>query len=256
MSQRLRAVAELVTAGNRTADIGCDHGYVSIWLVQKGICPHVIAMDVNRGPLQKAQENIAAHGMSDYIETRLSDGADQLEAGEADSLILAGMGGRLMLRILADRAAVTETMEEWILQPQSEIGLVRRTLCRQGHLIVQENMVKEDGKFYPMMRVLPRKLSTAVPNGEEEGEPLCTKRLAYERYGELLLRERHPLLKEYLELERQKLWQILKKLEDAQEREGASPKSLNRRQELLKEKEILAWALSCYESKRPQEEEA
>lgn len=255
MSQRLRAVAELVTAGNRTADIGCDHGYVSIWLVQKGICPHVIAMDVNRGPLQKAQENIAAHGMSDYIETRLSDGADQLEAGEADSLILAGMGGRLMLRILADRAAVTETMEEWILQPQSEIGLVRRTLRRQGHLIVQENMVKEDGKFYPMMRVLPRKLSTAVPNGEE-GEPLCTKRLAYERYGELLLRERHPLLKEYLELERQKLGQILKKLEDVQEREGASPKSLNRRKELLKEKEILAWALSCYESKRPQEEEA
>lgn len=255
MSQRLRAVAELVTAGNRTADIGCDHGYVSIWLVQKGICPHVIAMDVNRGPLQKAQENIAAHGMSDYIETRLSDGADKLEAGEADSLILSGMGGRLMLRILADSAAVTEAMEEWILQPQSEIGLVRRTLHRQGHLIVQENMVKEDGKFYPMLRVLPRKLPVSGQNREEDGRCLCRETLANERYGELLLRERHPLLKEYLELERQKLWQILKKLEEVQGQEGVSQKSLVRRKELLKEKEILAFALSCYESKRPQEEE-
>ena len=82
LSKRLRAVADMVSVGNRACDAGCDHGYVSIYLVQKKICPGVIAMDVNAGPLAQAKTHIEAYGLSEYIETRLSDGVTALSVGE------------------------------------------------------------------------------------------------------------------------------------------------------------------------------
>ena len=100
LSKRLAAVAAMVTKGNIVCDVGCDHGYVSIYLVREKISPRVIAMDVRPGPLAQAKEHILMYGLSDYIETRLSDGVDALNEGEADTLILAGMGGRLMEGIL------------------------------------------------------------------------------------------------------------------------------------------------------------
>lgn len=242
LSQRLQAVAELVTQGKCAADIGCDHGYVSIWLVQKGICPHVIAMDINQGPLQRAKENIAAYGMKDYIETRLSDGAMMLRENEAQSLILAGMGGRLMLRILQRSSPVTETVSEWILQPQSEISLVRRTLRQQGHHIVAENMIEEDKKFYPMFRVVPQAGSGPDRNGRQAA--------AFDKYGELLLRQRHPVLKRYLQWEKKKLTDIQKQLEAgqmAEPSESAQSKSALRRQEIQEEQVLADYALAFYQ---------
>ena len=82
--------------------MGCDHGWVSVYLVQQGISPRVLAMDVRRGPLSRAQQHIRQRGLEAYIETRLSDGVAALEAGEADTVLCAGMGGRLMQRILEE----------------------------------------------------------------------------------------------------------------------------------------------------------
>ena len=93
---RLRAIAGMVTKGNRLADVGCDHGYLSIWLVSEKTVPSAIAMDVRPGPLSRARENITRYGLEDYIETRLSDGLAKLEPGEGDTLVIAGMGGPLM----------------------------------------------------------------------------------------------------------------------------------------------------------------
>ena len=90
----------MVSNGNSVCDVGCDHGFVSIYLVASGISPHVIAMDVRKGPLSRADEHIQAYKMENYIETRLSDGLAAYRAGEAQTLIVAGMGGPLMLRIL------------------------------------------------------------------------------------------------------------------------------------------------------------
>lgn len=154
LSGRLQAVSAMVTVGNRVCDVGCDHGFVPIYLIEQGISPGVLAMDVRSGPLNAAKEHIAEHGLGSVIETRLSDGLHNYNIGEADTLICAGMGGRLMRRILSDDREKTESFKELILQPQSEIEKFRGWLRRQGYCITDENMIEEDGKFYPMMRVV------------------------------------------------------------------------------------------------------
>ena len=147
LSKRLQAIADMVTTGSRTADVGCDHGFVSIYLYENKIAPKVYAMDLREGPLQRAREHIEAKGFSDYIETRLSDGVEALAAGEADTLICAGMGGRLMAEILSKGHEKAAMMKELILQPQSELRYFREFLRQNGFAIVKENMIKEDGKF-------------------------------------------------------------------------------------------------------------
>ena len=103
LSLRLSAIADMVTDGNRLVDVGCDHGYLPVYLVQEmGKIPAAIAMDVRTGPLSRAQEHIRQYGLEEYIKTRLSNGLGALEAGEGDTLVIAGMGGPLMERILTD----------------------------------------------------------------------------------------------------------------------------------------------------------
>ena len=96
ISARLKALADMVTPGNRVCDVGCDHGYLSIYLVQKKISPRVIAMDVRTGPLSRCTEHVMQYGLEQYIEQRLSDGLEALAPGEADTVVCAGMGGRLI----------------------------------------------------------------------------------------------------------------------------------------------------------------
>ena len=95
LSKRLRAVADLVTAGYQVADIGTDHAYIPIFLTETGKTDYAVAMDVNKGPLRKAQENICAYKMEEQIETRLSDGFSALKVQEVQSAVIAGMGGNL-----------------------------------------------------------------------------------------------------------------------------------------------------------------
>lgn len=155
LSGRLQAVAAMVTDGSRVCDVGCDHGFVPIYLIEKGVSPAVLAMDVRSGPLNAAREHIAERGLETVIETRLSNGLHNYNIGEADTLICAGMGGRLMMTILSDDKTKTESFRELILQPQSEVEQFRAWLRNQGYRITEENMIEEDGKFYPMMRVEP-----------------------------------------------------------------------------------------------------
>ena len=84
LSKRMHAVASLVTPGNSVCDVGCDHGFIPIYLVKQGIAPKALAMDVNEGPLRQAKEHIAAFGLESYIETRISDGIASCRPGEAD----------------------------------------------------------------------------------------------------------------------------------------------------------------------------
>ena len=104
-------------------------------------------MDINRGPLLRAQENIRRHRLEEKIKTRLSDGVAELRPGEADSVVIAGMGGSLMVKILKEGKEVLETVKELVLQPQSDICNVRRFLQENGYRIDTERSVLEDGKF-------------------------------------------------------------------------------------------------------------
>lgn len=204
LSERLQAVADMVTKGNIVCDVGCDHGFVPIYLIRQGIAPKVIAMDVNEGPLKRAREHIEEHGVEEYIETRLSDGMHSFREGEADSLICAGMGGRLMMRILREDEAKTASFKELILQPQSELEQFRRFLRNQGYLIVDENIIEEDGKFYPMMK--------AVKGEKESLNELLWRQQMEDRYGAVLLQKKSIVLHRYLEKEKHTYEEILKKL--------------------------------------------
>ena len=201
LSQRLSSVASMVTAGNCLADVGTDHGYVPIYLYERKIIPHAIAMDVNKGPLERAALHIAESGMKEAIETRLSDGLTALKPGEADSVVIAGMGGPLIIRILSAHPEVTESLKELILQPQSEISEVRIWLYEQGYEIVEEHMVFEDGKYYPMFK--------AVKN--PEAEKLTD--LEY-KYGKISVLGEPEVLRAYLVREIANKQNILQKLNE------------------------------------------
>ena len=201
LSQRLSSVASMVTAGNCLADVGTDHGYVPIYLYERKIIPHAIAMDINKGPLERAALHIAESGMKEAIETRLSDGLTALKPGEADSVVIAGMGGPLIIRILSAHPEVTESLKELILQPQSEISEVRIWLYEQGYEIVEEHMVFEDGKYYPMFK--------AVKN--PEAEKLTD--LEY-KYGKISVLGEPEVLRAYLVREIANKQNILQKLNE------------------------------------------
>lgn len=204
LSDRLGAVAAMVSMGKRVCDVGCDHGFVSIYLVQQGISPKVLAMDVNEGPLEQAEEHIQAYGLTDYIETRLSDGLQAYQKGEADVFICAGMGGRLMMQILSADWSKTASFKELILQPQSDIEIFRAFLRKQGYQITAENMIEEDGKFYPMMKAVKcgnrEGLYKTIPQEESYKEDWYQR--MEDKYGPLLLQVKHPVLRRYLEREK------------------------------------------------------
>lgn len=207
LSKRLTLLSRMVTEGNVLADVGTDHGYIPIYLVRQGKIPGAIAMDIRQGPLTRAKEHIAEYDLGGYIQTRLSDGVASLHEGEADTILIAGMGGSLILRILSEGKNVVESVQELILQPQSEVEKVREYLYRMGYEFTGENMVSEDGKFYQMFACRPKKGrgSSALLN-----PVFC-------RYGEGLLLERHPVLKEYLFYRKNQYESILNNLEKQQE---------------------------------------
>ena len=195
ISNRLMTAAALVTQGYTLADVGTDHGYIPIYLLQQKKIPAAIAMDINEGPLERAKEHIALYGLQAYIQTRLSDGVAALKPGEVEAVLIAGMGGGLVMHILKDGEKVCQSAKELILQPQSEIEHVREFLREKGYTILAEDMVYEDGKFYPMMKVLYQ--------GENENAQKASEVLKLsDLYGGLLLQNRHPVLKTFLEKEK------------------------------------------------------
>ena len=182
-------------------------------------------MDVNEGPLQRAQENIAQAGLEDRIKLRLSNGLVKLEPGEVDAMITAGMGGALVIQILDQSPEVVKELKEFILQPQSELHKVREYLNTHGFTSVEEDMIKEDGKFYPMMKMV-----------HKEEEPYTVEELYY---GRRLLKDQNPVLHEYLQKERQMKDQIKSGLEksdsdSAKERVAELAEDLRRIDEALK----------------------
>lgn len=230
LSRRLAAIACMVKKGNRVVDVGCDHGYLPIWLVEQGWIPGAIAMDINKGPLLRAASNIKQHGLSRYIETRLSDGIAALSSGEGDTLVIAGMGGPLMEHILEEGTKVLKSMEEIILEPQSEAGHLRRYLQENGFSIVAEDMVFEDGKYYPILKVVHCRM-----------EPLEDEEL---EYGPCLLKERHLVLLQYLQYEQHCVGKLIRELDKVQ-----SEKAIRRMEELKDRYKLTERALAHYKNK-------
>lgn len=203
LSKRLQMLAGMVSPGNRLVDIGCDHGFLSIHLVQQGICPGALAMDVRKGPLTAATEHIKAAGLETYIETRLSDGLSEFRDGEAQTMVCAGMGGPLMEKILTEGMEKVRGLKEIILQPQSELRRFRRFLRMNGFHILQEEAVLEEGKYYFGMKVL------------HTGKVEMVSDDLFDEYGEILLKTKNPVLQQFLNFRKGLLLEIMESLKDA-----------------------------------------
>lgn len=242
LSKRLTALANMVTDGNRLADIGTDHGYIPIYLCQTGKIPSALAMDIGKGPLQQAQTHIAEHGLSEQIKTRLSDGMTALQSGEADTILIAGMGGGLVMKILSEGAEKLTGKEELILQPQSEIALVREFLRARNFQILDEDMILEDGKYYPMMKVRQQKAT-------EQTKPLPQE--VADAFGPILLQKRHPVLKEWLERELRTTDSVIEQLSAQPDHERIR----NRMQQVNRKKTLILEALKNYGTENVQSDD-
>lgn len=196
LSKRLKTVADLVTPCEKVADVGTDHGYVPIYLVKENICQFAYAMDVNEGPLNIAKSNIAQEGLEKNIETILSDGFDNFGDRDVDSVIIAGMGGDLIVDILS-RARVYD-FDELVLSPHKRPDLVRKFLSENGYKISDEKMVKDAGKYYPAIK---------AKKGESEYDEVQLE------FGPILLNEKDETLKEYLDIQLNKFGRIISSLE-------------------------------------------
>lgn len=215
LSERLQHIAAMVSTGETLADVGCDHGYLPILLVHNKCMKRAIAMDINEGPLLRAREHIAQEALGAYIETRRSNGLEKLLPGESDAVIIAGMGGNLTVDILSRGEAVVRTLTQLILAPQSELALVRGFLRESDYFTEKEDFVLEDGKYYPILRVLPKMPTDVYAFAETSGLPLEV----LDAYGHRLLEAGHPVLWSFLEKEYRKCKQILQGLSQADETE-------------------------------------
>ena len=230
ISKRMKAVADMVTYGSRAADIGCDHGYVSIYLKKSGRCTRVIAADVKEGPLAAARENVKLYGCTDGVDVRLSDGIENINKGEADCLVISGMGGKLIISILSADSDKTDFVDELVLEPQSDAAEVRKYLCKKGFEIIRESLVEEKGKYYPIIK--------AVKSN-------CIYELNDEEYvfGPCLLKNRDAMLLEYLKKENKRLKEVTAYLEKAH-----TKSSDERIIQLKKEAEIIKRAMNRFEN--------
>ena len=146
LSERLFSCAALVRPGNTAVDVGTDHGYLAIYLLEQNICPMVYASDIREGPLSAARRNAEKAGFSDRIAFCLSDGLQKLPMDRIQTVICAGMGGDTIIHILEMEPSVFSDDRQLILQPQSKAADLRRWLASKGFSVNREKLSR-DGKF-------------------------------------------------------------------------------------------------------------
>lgn len=207
LPKRLETIIERMPTSGCLADVGCDHAYVAIEAVRRGRAARALACDVRKGPLQQAAEHILCAGLAGKIETRLSDGLEQVAPGEADTVVVAGMGGPLMERILQGRLG---DFAHFVLSPQSEIPHFRRFLLAEGMQIDEETMLIDEGKYYVILNVSQRADAASSDSMYVTEEDFL--------YGGRLLRRLDPVLKSFLEKEKTRYEGILRQTDSLEVR--------------------------------------
>ena len=177
LSRRLMRLADEVKTGDRVADIGTDHGLLPIFLYENKRASQVILCDINEGPLEKARQNINARGAGGITDIRLGDGLEPLKPAEADTVIIAGMGGQLMIDILSKDIEKAKTYARLVLQPRNAPEKLRRWLIFCGFSIINESLVREGKYICEVITAVPDEAkSIAAPGrnpaeGKESGGP-------------------------------------------------------------------------------------
>ena len=185
ISKRLLCCASMVQPGSRVADIGTDHGYLGIYLLQSGAARHVIACDLQKDPLENARRNAKLFGVDGEMELRLSDGLEKILPDEVDTVVMAGMGGDLIQKILSQCPWRKREGLQFILQPQSAGNVLRRWLCEDGFEIQREEPVQDGHFLYTVMAIRQGEPAPLTPGTEyaspallASGSPLVGNYLA------------------------------------------------------------------------------
>ncbi|MGL4910873.1 MAG: tRNA (adenine(22)-N(1))-methyltransferase, partial [Romboutsia sp.] len=201
LTDRLLKIASLVTEGKKVADIGTDHGYIPVYLLNKEKVEFAVLADVNKGPLENARKEVRRNGLIDKVDLRLGSGIEVLEKGEVDEVIIAGMGGILISELLEAKKEVATSVDKLILQPMQAQDELRRYLLNNGYEIINEVLVKEDFRIYEILEVKYTGVNTPV---EDE---------VFYEVGTKLIENNDPLLKEFIEKRIFAYNSILKKIE-------------------------------------------
>lgn len=201
LTDRLLKIASLVTEGKRVADIGTDHGYIPVYLLNKNKVPFAILADVNKGPLDNARKEVRHNNLLDKTDLRLGSGIEVLKKGEVDEVIIAGMGGILISELLEANKEVAHSVDKLILQPMQAQNELRKYLFGNGYEILNEVLVKEDFRIYEILEVKYTGNNTQV---EDE---------IYFEVGKKLIENKDELLNEFIYKKVYKYNSIIEKLD-------------------------------------------
>lgn len=220
MSDRLRQIVDWIPRDQVVADVGCDHGLVPLALVERGDNKRIIASDVSAPSLQKLIDVVKENDLEDVIDCRVTDGLQGMEEDHVETIVIAGMGGHLIARILEEGIEVAKKAKHLLLSPHTASDVVRKTLHRLGFAIVRETVVEDAGKFYELI--------DAVPSDETQGYD----DMLFYQYGEQPVASKHPVLRKKLCCERTRIDTILQAW---REKESGSDRLEARKEELQKE---------------------
>lgn len=151
LTDRLLKIASLVDEGKKIADIGTDHGYIPVYLLNNNKIDYAILADVNKGPLENAKKEVRHNKLDNKVDLRLGSGLEVLNQNEVDEVIIAGMGGILISELLEAKKSVSQTVEKLILQPMQAQNELRKYLYNNGYEILNEVLVKEDFRIYEII---------------------------------------------------------------------------------------------------------
>ncbi len=201
LTDRLLKIASLVTKGKKIADIGTDHGYIPVHLLNEGNIDFAILADVNKGPLENARKEVRHNNLIDKVDLRLGSGIEVLKKGEVDEVIIAGMGGILISELLEANIEVAQSTEKFIHQPMQAQKELRKYLLNNGYEILDEVLVREDFRIY---EIIVAKYTGKNTNVEDE--------IFYE-VGNKLIENKDELLNEFIDKRIHTYTSILNKLE-------------------------------------------
>ena len=214
LSKRLSLIVDYIEECDTLVDVGTDHGYIPIYVIKNEICKKAIASDINKDPLDKAKLNSIFEGVDENIDTRLGGGLETIEEGEAEGLVIAGMGGNLIRDILEEDKEKANSFKFMILQPAQNPEVLREYLYTNGYEVIAEDLCVDEDKYYELFKV------KAKEGEETELDPI------YYEISPKLLREKHTLMGEYINSKKEKYKKILSFIEDDTE------SALNRKKEL------------------------
>ncbi len=192
LNPRLLKIAQLIPKSQSVADIGTDHAYIPVWAISNKVSEFAIASDINKGPLDRAAQNVSEFGLLDKISLRLGAGLSTVSPGETDTIVVAGMGGILIANILSDAKNTVSSAKTLILQPMTAAKELREYLVENGFCISEEHLVAEDEKIYNIFTIT----IDAPPRKYSERELILGKDLD-KTSPELFERHRQNILKKY-----------------------------------------------------------